>query len=113
VGGACGLLATACTMLLTHFYSGAARSRALGFQTSLGSITGLAALLIGGFSVQAFTIALYAAGGQMADRVVDIDPADHRFRPVTGINSEPRHAGAYGLAEHFLHKTTRLFTSAR
>lgn len=54
VGGACGLLTTACTMLLAHSYSGAARSRALGFQTSLGSVTGLAALLIGGGSVQAF-----------------------------------------------------------
>ena len=50
-GGGCGLLTTGCTMLLAHCYSGSARSRALGYQTALGSITGLVALLIAGSTV--------------------------------------------------------------
>ncbi len=64
-GGGCGLLTTGCTVLLAHSYSGAGRSRALGWQTSLGSMTGLAALLLAGASVQSFgwhpAFLLYAA----------------------------------------------------
>ncbi len=44
-GGAAGLLTTGCALLLAHTYSGNARSRAMGYQTSLGSVIGLVGLI--------------------------------------------------------------------
>lgn len=52
VGGACGLLTTGCTMLLSHCYVGTARAKALGYQTSIGSVLGLVVLVIAGASVK-------------------------------------------------------------
>ncbi|MGI4942085.1 MAG: MFS transporter [Janthinobacterium lividum] len=52
VGGACGLFTTGCTMLLSHSYVGTARARALGYQTSIGSVLGLIVLVIAGASVK-------------------------------------------------------------
>jgi MFS family permease len=53
-GGACGFLTTGCTIVLVQSYSGAARSKALGYQTGIGSVVGLAALAISGASVTRF-----------------------------------------------------------
>lgn len=50
-GGGSGLLTTACTMLLARCYAGAARNRALGYQTAIGSISGILCVLIGGVTV--------------------------------------------------------------
>jgi MFS family permease len=44
-GGAAGLLTTGCALLLAHTYSGAARSKAMGYQTALGSVIGLVGLI--------------------------------------------------------------------
>jgi MFS family permease len=54
VGAGCGLLTTACTMLLAHSFFGPARGRVIGYQTATGSIVGLVVLMIAGATVTRF-----------------------------------------------------------
>ena len=51
-GGAAGLLTTGCALLLAHTYSGTARSKAMGYQTALGSVVGLVGLVGAGALVK-------------------------------------------------------------
>jgi MFS family permease len=53
-GGAAGLLTTGCALLLAHTYSGTARSKAMGYQTALGSVIGLVGLVGAGALVGPF-----------------------------------------------------------
>lgn len=51
LGGACGLLTTASMLLLAHGCEGDARNRMIGYQTAIGSVAGVGALLLGGATV--------------------------------------------------------------
>lgn len=53
-GAGAGLMSTAATVVLAHCYAGAARSRMLGYQVTVGSLAGLASLALGAILVGPF-----------------------------------------------------------